>query len=167
MSTCRESELDALLAGELAPEDAARVRAHAEGCAACKHALAWQRLERGWMTQRARREPVRPALSFSALEARLAVARKAPAPVRHARREGQWRHWGKMAMAAAAAVAFVGLSLPRGGTGVGVGVGTEEPWSRERLVVTGVEACEDAAAALEARVGACLIASPMLALRAD
>ncbi|NTX07649.1 MULTISPECIES: anti-sigma factor [Myxococcus] len=163
MSTCRESELDALLAGELAPEDAARVRAHAEGCAACKHALAWQRLERGWMAQRARREPARPALSFAALEARL--AHEPQAPVRHARREGQWRHWGKMAMAAAAAVAFVGLSLPRGGTGVG-GT-TEEPWSRELIVATGVEACEDAAAALEARVGACLIASPMVALRGD
>ncbi|MFY2560537.1 anti-sigma factor family protein [Corallococcus terminator] len=159
MSTCRESELDALLAGELAPEDAARVRAHAEACAACKHALSWQRLERGWMAQRARREPARPALNFSALEARL--AQKAQPPVRHARREGQWRHWGKMAMAAAAAVAFVGLSLPRGGTGVGA----EEPWSRELIVATGVESCEDAAAALEARVGACLIASPVLALR--
>ncbi|MCP3062593.1 zf-HC2 domain-containing protein [Myxococcus sp. K38C18041901] len=163
MSTCRESELDALLAGELSPEDAARVRAHADTCAACKHALAWQRAERGWMAQRARREPRRAALSFEALEARLAA--RAPTPVvRQPPREGEWRHWGKMLMAAAAAVAFVGLVLPRGG---GSGPSVDEPWSREVLVTGGVEACEDAAAALEARVGACLIASPVLALRRD
>ena len=32
---CREQELDALLAGELSPADAERVRTHAAQCAAC------------------------------------------------------------------------------------------------------------------------------------
>ena len=54
---CRESELDALLAGELSAEAAERVRAHAAACATCTRSLAWQKLERGWMAQRARRMP--------------------------------------------------------------------------------------------------------------
>lgn len=90
-SPCREPELDALLAGELSPEDAARVRAHAEACAACAHALAWLKLERGWMAQRARRST--PALDFAALEARLnaAPAQATPAP-RPAPRRAHWAH---------------------------------------------------------------------------
>ena len=54
LSECRESELDALLAGELSAEDAERVRAHAAACATCTRSLAWQKLERGWMAQRAK-----------------------------------------------------------------------------------------------------------------
>jgi anti-sigma factor RsiW len=162
MSPCREHELDALLAGELSPEDAARVDAHMDTCPACRHALTWLRLERGWMAQRARRTPARPALHFSALEARLArpaVPHWVPLP-------GTWANWGKMMMGAAAAVAFVGLSLVQAGpTSSG-----EEPWSRDVLVSALVgEACEDpsreAVAALEASVGACLVATPRFPLR--
>ncbi|MFP2928435.1 zf-HC2 domain-containing protein, partial [Pyxidicoccus sp. 3LG] len=40
-----------MLAGELSAEDAARVGAHADTCPACRHALTWLRLERGWMAQ--------------------------------------------------------------------------------------------------------------------
>ncbi|MCE9671878.1 zf-HC2 domain-containing protein [Myxococcus stipitatus] len=157
MSTCRESELDALLAGELSPEDAARVRAHADGCAACRHALAWLRTERGWMAQRARRMPSRPALDFAALEARLAA--KASAPARPEPRESPWRGWRTMLMGAMATMACFGLGLVRGVPASS----TEEPWGAEVFVATpGDESCEDAAAALEARVGACLIASPGL-----
>ncbi|MBZ4422651.1 anti-sigma factor [Myxococcus sp. RHSTA-1-4] len=164
MSACREHELDALLAGELPPEDAARVSAHADMCPACRHALSWLRLERGWMAQRARRTPSRPTLSFSALEARLArppVQRWVPLP-------GTWTNWGKMMMGAAAAVAFVGLSMMQAGPTTSTG---EEPsWSRDVLATAlAGEACEDpsreAVAALEASVGACLVASPRLPLR--
>lgn len=171
MSACREHELDALLAGELLPEDAARVSAHVNACPACRHALTWLRLERGWMAQRARRTPSRPALSFSALEARLAR----PAVPRRVSLEGTWAHWGKMMMGAAAAVAFVGLSLVRAGP---ASLGEEPSWdmsmstglSRDVLATAlGVEACEDpsreAVAALEASVGACLVATPRFSLR--
>jgi anti-sigma factor RsiW len=173
MSACREHELDALLAGELGPEDAARVSAHADTCPACRHALAWLRLERGWMAQRARRTPSRPALSFSALEARLAR----PAAPRRASFEGTWAHWGKMMMGAAAAVAFVGLSVVRAGP---ASLGEEPSWdmsvsmstgmSRDVLATAlGIEACVDpsreAVAALEASVGACLVATPRFPLR--
>ncbi len=105
---CREQELDALLAGELSPADAERVRAHAESCAACQHALSWLKLERGWMTQRARRSSAPPALDFSAVQARLA-AKSAPLQ-RPARASPQRTHWsqrGMLAMGAAAAVAFL------------------------------------------------------------
>lgn len=157
-AACREHELDALLAGELSLADAERVRAHAEGCAACTHALAWLRLERGWMAQRARREPARPALRFSALEARLAEATRAsrPTPFR-----GTWAHQWKMALGAVAAVVFVAFSMAQVPPAA-----SEEPWSRDAWsIMTNGEACEDttgeAMAALEARVGACLVASPM------
>ena len=151
---CSESELDALLAGELAREDAERVRAHAATCATCTRALAWQRLERGWMAQRARRMPSRPGLSYGALEARL----RAPAP--HHR--SQWAHWGMMALGAVAAVLFVALNMvPRT---VPTSLSAEETWGDGLMSVATVEACMDpsieAVARVEARFGACLLASP-------
>ncbi|WP_434346886.1 anti-sigma factor family protein [Myxococcus virescens] len=162
MSACRETELDALLADELSPEDAARVRAHTQACPACQHALSWLRAERGWMAQRARRMPARPALDFAALESRL---RK---PVVPAAPKVSWMHWGKMLTAALASVAFVGITtlqvtrLPS----------ADEPWPRNDALTTAtwaVDWCDDpsreAVAALEARVGACLVASPLITLR--
>ena len=168
---CREQELDALLAGELSPADAERVRAHAEGCAACTHTLAWLKLERGWMAQRARRMPSRPALNFSALEARLAettVARPAPVaePRRAVRSEPRRSHWsnrGVMVLGAAAAVAFMFFGVAQ----VRPVSSLEEPWSQEVLASGLLEACVDTSgeemAATEARFSACLIASPAMA----
>ncbi|WP_224247582.1 anti-sigma factor family protein [Hyalangium gracile] len=166
---CREQELDLLLAGELSPTDAERVRAHAEGCAACAHALAWLKLERGWMAQRARRMPARPALNFAALEARLAAKNGAPAPrpmaeprraVRSEPRRPHWSHRGMMAMGAAAAVAFITFGLAQ----VRPAHSLEEPWSQEVLASGLLQACVDpsgeAVAALEDRFSACLIATP-------
>lgn len=157
MSACREGELDALLAGELSAEDAARVDAHVDCCPACRHTLTWLRLERGWMAQRARRMPSRPALSYSTLEARLArpaVPAWVPLP-------GTWADWGKMLMGATAVVAFVGLSMVKvGPTSTG-----DEPWSRD-VRPSGlsepwcVDPSREAMDALEAAVGACLLATP-------
>ncbi|WP_426755939.1 anti-sigma factor family protein [Myxococcus sp. Y35] len=164
MSACRESELDALLADELSPEEAARVRAHANTCPACQHALSWLRAERGWMAQRARRTPVRPALDFAALEARL---QKPAAPPWEPRPAG-WLYWRRMLTAATAVVAFVGLSTLQ----VTRIPSADDPWSQHDAFVTAarpVDWCDDpsreAVAALEARVGACLVATPLLPLR--
>jgi anti-sigma factor RsiW len=170
--SCREQELDALLAGELSPADAERVRAHAQGCAACSHSVAWLKLERGWMAQRARRMPARPALDFSALQARLASsasARPAPAPVATPHRasrnplRGQWSHRGVMAMGAAAAVAFIIFGVTQARP---VHSSSEVLWSQDVLVSGVLQACVDpsgeAVAALEDRFSACLIASPAL-----
>lgn len=175
---CREQELDALLAGELSPSDAERVRAHAESCAACTHTLAWLKLERGWMAQRARRMPSRPALDFSALEARLAAAKSAPEPVAEPRRaaraephratraeprRSQWSNRGVMVLGAAAAVAFMFFGVAQ----VRPVNSLEEPWSQEVLASGLLEACVDTSgeemAATEARFSACLIASPAMA----
>jgi anti-sigma factor RsiW len=170
--SCREHELDALLAGELSPADTERVRAHAESCAACNHALAWLKLERGWMAQRARRIPSRPALSFSALEARLATPSAVPVPTpapvatahrpaRAAPRRGEWAHRGKMALGAAAAMAFFFFGVNQVRSPI---PSTEVPWSQEVLASGLLQACVDssgeAVAELEDRFNACLIASP-------
>lgn len=169
---CREQELDALLAGELSLADAERVRAHTEGCAACTHALAWMKLERGWMTQRARRMPARPSLSFEALEARLAAAKQAPArpestrvpePRRAERtppRRSNWSFRGVMALGAAAAVGFIVFGVVQARP-----VNAPEVlWSQDVLASGLVQACVDpsgeAVAALEDRFSACLIATP-------
>ncbi|MDY7230309.1 zf-HC2 domain-containing protein [Hyalangium rubrum] len=169
---CRELELDALLSEELSPAEAERVRAHVDGCAACQHALSWLKLERGWMTQRARRTPARPALDFSALQARLAAPSPTvpPAPIKESRvrralaRRGEWAHGGKMVMGAAAAVAFFVFGV----TPMRPVPSVDEVWSSQEVVLASgpVLACVDpsgeAVAALEDRFGACLIASPAL-----
>lgn len=163
MSTpCRESDLDALLAGELSAEEAARVSAHAATCGTCAKTLAWLRLERGWMAQRARRMPSRPALSFGALEARL---RPVSAP-----RRARWEHAGRMALGAAAAVAFMVLSLaPQVGPTSLESLSSEESWGEGLVSVSTVPACMDpsveAVARVEASYGACLLASPASPLR--
>ncbi len=163
---CREHELDALLAGELSPAEAERVRAHADACAACQHALSWLKLERGWMAQRARRPAARPNLDFSAVQARLAAA-SAPSPrtSRTAPQRGHWSHRAMAALGAAAAVAFLVLG-GRQPTSPAHYAG-EEPWSSQEVLVSGLpQACMDpsgeAVAATEDRFGACLIATPAL-----
>jgi anti-sigma factor RsiW len=163
---CREHELDALLAGELSPAEAERVRAHAEGCAACQHALSWLKLERGWMAQRARRPAARPALDFSAVQARLAAkSAPSPRPVREAPQRFHWSQRGMLAMGVAAAVAFFlfGGSQPVSPAHYS----GEEAWSSQEVLVSGLpQACVDpsgeAVAATEDRFGACLIATPAL-----
>jgi anti-sigma factor RsiW len=172
---CRELELDGLLAGELSAAEAERVRAHAEGCAACQHKLSWLKLERGWMAQRARRPEARPALDFSAVQARLkaqAAGVRAPQasvgrarPGRAAPRRGEWSQRGMLAVGAAAAVAL--LLFGTGQPGSPVPYSAEEPWSSQEVLASGLlQACVDpsgeAVAALEDRFGACLIASPAL-----
>ncbi len=153
---CRESELDALLAGELSREEARRVEAHAAACGECTRALAWLRLERQWMARRARGMPSRPALRFSALEARL----HPPPPHR-----GEWAHMGRMALGAVAAVLCVGFSLLSVGPSAR---GTEQEWTGGEGLVSQapVAACMDPGGAevarYEARLGACLLASPVM-----
>jgi anti-sigma factor RsiW len=184
-AACRTHALEEWLSGALPPEEAGAAEAHVAGCAACAHTLAWLRLERSWMAQRARRMPTRPALQWEALEARLAgppVAGSAVAvapvtappepvpgaPARHALaprvRQARWAHGGAMALSAAAALLLVAFSLllpaVRGGA---------EPVPAVATAPGGVEACMDtlgeAVAALERRVGACLVASPALVQR--
>ncbi len=163
MSTpCRESDLDALLAGELSPEEAGRVSAHAAGCATCTRTLAWLRAERGWMAQRARRMPPRPALSYEALETKL----HPPATPRPPRRE----HRGGVVamMGAAAAVAYMALSMaPRShptSLAPFAAMSSEDTWSEGLISIAQVPACMDprveAVARVEAHFGACLLASP-------
>lgn len=163
-SHCPEQDLDALVAGELSPPEAGRVRAHAETCAACTQALAWLKLERGWMTQRARRMPERPALNFEALQARLEAAPArpvAPAPRTSPRWRERWAATGKMALGAAAAAAFLIINMSQ----MPPAASLEESWTQDALA-SGLLACVDTSsqevAAMEARFGACLIASPVL-----
>jgi hypothetical protein len=108
------------------------------------------------MAQRARRLPSRPALSFDALEARLRPSAPRRAP---------WESWGRIAMGAAAAVAFMALSIqpPSRPTSL-PSFSSEEQWGDGLVSVARVEACMDPTiedmARVEARFGACLLASP-------
>lgn len=149
---CRETDLEALLTGELSAREAERVSAHAAACGACARTLAWLRLERGWMAQRARRVPPRPALRFEALEARLRPTTRAP-------RRGDWRRGLALGSLAAAASVALAVVLPAPTPSF-----SEEPWGEGLVSVVRVEACTDpsleAVARMEARVGACLLASP-------
>jgi anti-sigma factor RsiW len=151
-SPCRESELDALLARELSQEEARRVSAHAAACETCRERLAWLRLEREWMARRARQQPARRALDYGALEARLR-----PAPPR--RDSWQWRGVGMAAVAAGLAAMMLSGTPPGH-----VPSRAEEPWSEGLVSRARVEACMDPsleeAARMEARVGACLVATP-------
>ncbi|MET0401428.1 MAG: zf-HC2 domain-containing protein [Cystobacter sp.] len=150
---CRESDLDALLAGELPAEDAGRVETHAAGCATCARTLAWLKVERGWMAQRARHQTPRRALATGAWEARLGAAPVAPSFWSREWRRGVW------AAAALAACVTLGLLMPSS-----VPNRPEEPWTEGLMSMARVEACLDpgieAMARVEARVGACLVASP-------
>lgn len=146
---CRESDLDALLAGELSAEEAGRVGAHASACEACARSLEWLRAERGWMARRARRQPARRALATGAWEARLGPT---------VSRTREWRG-GLWAAAALAACVTLGVLTP-----VHPVPHPEEPWTEGLVSMARVEACVDprveAVARVEARVGACLLASP-------
>ncbi|MBJ6764901.1 zf-HC2 domain-containing protein [Myxococcaceae bacterium JPH2] len=154
---CPEHPLEALLAGELPFDEAERVQRHVDGCAACTQSMAWLKLERGWMAQRARRTPQRRALDFSALETRLASARAL-----RARTQGRWSHQGKMALGAIAALLFIVFNvtqqLPQAPTEDAWGL---DAWSVSSSGETCVDPTREAVAALEARVGACLVATPV------
>jgi len=149
---CRESDLDALLAQELSEAEALRVSEHATHCDTCRRALEWLRLERGWMAQRARRQPSRRALDYGALEARLR-----PAPER--RSPWEWRGLGLGAVAAGLVLVMLSGGPPARSPSF-----SEEPWGEGLMSMARVEVCLDpsleAAARMEAQVGACLVASP-------
>ncbi|MCI0671452.1 MAG: hypothetical protein L0Y64_13410, partial [Myxococcaceae bacterium] len=110
----------------------------------------WLKLERAWMAQRARRTPARPALRWEALDARLSSPERAT--VRRANRTALL-----LGAAAAGVLLCLGLMTPR------------SPRAPEVPEGVGVDACVDAVgeamSALEVRLGACLVASPVLALR--
>jgi Putative zinc-finger len=105
--SCNVDDLEALVAGELAPERASSVMAHAAGCEACGDELRWLRQERELMRRRVAKEALRPSeldQLWSGVEARIeekSVWR---------RRLRTWQRPGSMAMAvaAAAALAFLG-----------------------------------------------------------
>lgn len=70
---CDVEDLEALLAGELAPERADAVRAHAESCPACHAELIWLEEERVLMAKRAAQAPA-PEDLWAGMEERLQAA---------------------------------------------------------------------------------------------
>lgn len=176
-AACRTHALEAWLTGALSSVEAAAVEAHVRACGACAHSLSWLKLERAWMAQRARRTPPRSALQWEQLEARLSAAATlppsvaasgaslsaplpgAPPPAPVLRVPARRAHRPAMALGAVAAVVLVSFSLLLSSSRR-VPEGTE---------AAGLEACVDpvgeAMSALEVRVGACLVASPVLTQR--
>src|ERR1700742_3424232 len=105
---CSVEELEALVAGNLDEETAARVQAHAEACDECKEELAWLRAEAELMTRRRESSPAPAAAVWDAIEARVAnppVAAVAPEAPRWS--WGARIAYGGLIVAAAAAVLLV------------------------------------------------------------
>jgi Putative zinc-finger len=112
---CSIEELEALVAGTLEADAAARVQTHVDGCASCREELQWLRAEAELMARRRdRHADVSPAL-WEGIEARLmrppapaasAVSAPTATPVRAARRWGLGARiaYGGLVTAAAAAV---------------------------------------------------------------
>ena len=158
---CSEHGLDALLAGELSPPEAERVRAHARTCATCARSRAWLQLEREWMARRAQSQPARPALSFEQLQAKLAAAAQAPAERRAVPHRSRRQPRGLLALGMLTAVMGVAFSLlPMLQSYAPVAACTASGATVAASDV-GANACYDDQAMLEARLGACLVATPL------
>ena len=110
---CSPEELEALVAGALSAEEAARVQAHVDGCAACRDELAWLGAEAELMARRRQRQELSPAVwqgiadRIARPAAPAAPPERQPAPLR-ARRWGLGARvaYGGLLAAAAAAVVF-------------------------------------------------------------
>jgi putative zinc finger protein len=117
---CPIEELEALVAGELDADEAARVQAHVAGCAACKDELAWLSAEAELMARRRAAQPALKPEIWQGIAERIAAADERqgivpalapevpPMPTRARRRWG-WAAktaYGGLLAAAAAAVVF-------------------------------------------------------------
>ena len=123
-------ELEALAAGKLDQEAAARVSAHVASCAECKEELEWLQAEAELMARRRQRQgELDPAL-WSNVAARIANPEAAPVPIQSARRWSKVAKvaYGGLLAAAAAAVVMATwtnqpnlhpLPLGRGDAGIG------------------------------------------------
>jgi hypothetical protein len=69
---CPMEELEALVGGELAADEAARVMAHVDECATCRDELVWLRAEAELMARRREREPEVADALWPAIADRLA-----------------------------------------------------------------------------------------------
>jgi hypothetical protein len=109
--SCEPEALEALVLGELPPEQARLVATHAESCRVCGEELRWLNLERTLMAERARRMlPPKPGL-WQTVEQRLLVPSLASYRKRRARRFAIWASLG-MATSAAAIVASLVMQGP-------------------------------------------------------
>jgi hypothetical protein len=114
---CSMEDLEALVAGRLDADAAARVQAHADACASCKDELAWLRAEAELMARRRAAAPeVRPEIWQGIAErlarpATAAVSPRAATPVR-VRRWGLGARVAYGGLVAAAAAAVVVATWP-------------------------------------------------------
>jgi hypothetical protein len=147
--SCDVDDLEALVAGELAPERASSVMAHAAECGECGEELRWLRSERELMRRRVAREAMRPSQLdhlWSGVAARIDQAGGAWAQSGWRRRLRAWRRPGSMslAVAAAAALAFLGgRRAAERGAHPHTTIAMSQPAARQ--VVTGVSARTGAA----------------------
>jgi hypothetical protein len=78
---CSQEDLEALAKGTLDDTETARVRAHVDGCAACRDELAWLKAETAWIARRrAASSDVDPEV-WRRIAARIAEAATAAPPV--------------------------------------------------------------------------------------
>jgi hypothetical protein len=99
--TCDLEAIEALVLGELSPERAAEVAAHAESCAACAKEREMLRAERALLARRAQAEPALPPQIWREVQRRIETPRR-------------WWRWGAVAATAmAAGAAALVLAWPR------------------------------------------------------
>jgi hypothetical protein len=111
--SCSTEELEALVAGERSPEEAARLRAHVEGCTACRDELAWLTAEAELMARRRDRQELSSTMWQEIADRLARPATPGPSPAQHptpvrVRRWGLGARvaYGGLLAAAAAAVVF-------------------------------------------------------------
>jgi anti-sigma factor RsiW len=151
--SCEFEVLESFVRGELSTAEAARVVAHARGCAGCAAELRWLRVEQGALGARAR-ALVAPPPPFAAVLARSEGA--APAPLRVRARP----LWAAGVAAAAAVLVSLGVGVGRSGPR---SAGQCVAWSHAGAEIAQAEPSwdEDEAISTEERTyAACLVATP-------
>jgi hypothetical protein len=142
--SCDRKAIEALVYGELPAADVAEVTRHAASCEDCGNELAWLRIERGAMAERASQQPELPAQLWQGIEQRIAErageSPASPSPVARLGRtlfpwrgeRARWLGFGLAATAIAAAVLLVVVQRPGGGgptaeASVDAGVERDDP----------------------------------------
>jgi anti-sigma factor RsiW len=131
MSCAKTSLLEALVANEVGPAEARELRAHAAGCACCKHELRWLESEVALFRQRAGRDEV--AHLWAGIEQRTELAPPPPAWAR-----------GLLTLAAAAVVVLSVSQLWPGARPVTSDPEAGESMSVDGTLLTSQEICSHA-----------------------
>ncbi len=138
--SCNREQLETLVYGELDATESSAVEGHAAECDECEAELAWLRIERTAMDERAAQQPEMPAELWQGIEQRIAAdAAGEPRkgllytlfPWRPGGDKARWFGFGLATAAATAAVLVVVMRSPEDGSGAQVAVVQDAGVERE------------------------------------